>query len=476
MIAFCSLTGRSNTFGHNGPPMTRHGKSRLKSVAASTDCTVRSAHAFRVLQGSTITRWSIENFKSFRNKTDIEFAPVTVFAGANSSGKSTIIQSILLLKQTVQYAPATRALALNGPMLKLGKFNDVKNAASDQDFIGIGWEIELAESDKLLFRTALNTGFQPSRLWGRSSVSQIMGRFSWEVPADTDIGPAGLGTSEALLQLQPKLATSYLRVSSSEEPSEKNRFIVLERRALGSEIGDDSGFGYIVPEVDSASLQEMLATKPDGEIVGAAPRHFFPGQVLIKFDGAKEKAFRVALALCSEETYRYRLPNVATVKVPYEVIKLFQQKVPKDLGEAVASSVMRIGPDDLVTVENLSDALLRAMASIESHRIRSGRPEKFNFLDIRPQVTNHLFEYFEKQDDVQRDAVEPQIPRLIYEGAEQAAAYFIAAVRYLGPLRDEPRPIYPLEALANPTEVGYKGEHTAAVLELEVVPVSETGG
>jgi predicted ATPase len=36
----------------------------------------------------------------------------------------------------------------------------------------------------------------------------------------------------------------------------------------------------------------------------------------------------------------------------------------------------------------------------------------------------------------------------------------------LGPLRDEPKPIYPLEALANPTEVGYKGEHTAAVLHL----------
>jgi hypothetical protein len=65
--------------------MARYGKSRLKSVAASPDCTVRSAHAFSVLQGSMITRWSIENFKSFRNKTDIEFAPITVFAGANTS-------------------------------------------------------------------------------------------------------------------------------------------------------------------------------------------------------------------------------------------------------------------------------------------------------------------------------------------------------------------------------------------------------
>jgi predicted ATPase len=77
-----------------------------------------------------LKRWSIENFKSFRDKTDVELAPINVFAGANSSGKSTIIQSILLLKQTLQYAPANRAIALNGPILKLGTFEDVKNAGS----------------------------------------------------------------------------------------------------------------------------------------------------------------------------------------------------------------------------------------------------------------------------------------------------------------------------------------------------------
>ena len=57
-------------------------------------------------------------------------------------------------------------------------------------------------------------------------------------------------------------------------------------------------------------------------------------------------------------------------------------------------------------------------------------------------------------------------PASVGEGVQYAVQYFISSVRYLGPLRDEPRPVYPLEALANPTEVGYKGEHTAAVLNL----------
>jgi predicted ATPase len=92
-----------------------------------------------------ITKWSIQNFKSFRNRTDLELAPVTIFAGANSSGKSSIIQSLLLLKQTVQYAPPTRAMALNGPLVKLGAFSDVKNATSEGEFVGIAWELELLE-------------------------------------------------------------------------------------------------------------------------------------------------------------------------------------------------------------------------------------------------------------------------------------------------------------------------------------------
>jgi predicted ATPase len=62
--------------------------------------------------------------------------------------------------------------------------------------------------------------------------------------------------------------------------------------------------------------------------------------------------------------------------------------------------------------------------------------------------------------------VEFERPRLIYEAANLTREYFEHYVQYLGPLRDEPKPLYPLEALGKPTDVGYRGEHTAAVLHL----------
>ena len=48
-----------------------------------------------------ITRIAVEGFKSIVNRQEIEIAPLTILAGANSSGKSSIMQPLLMLKQTL---------------------------------------------------------------------------------------------------------------------------------------------------------------------------------------------------------------------------------------------------------------------------------------------------------------------------------------------------------------------------------------
>lgn len=47
-----------------------------------------------------LTRMKLGNFKSWQN-LDIELAPITVLFGTNSSGKSSVLQALLMLKQTV---------------------------------------------------------------------------------------------------------------------------------------------------------------------------------------------------------------------------------------------------------------------------------------------------------------------------------------------------------------------------------------
>lgn len=48
-----------------------------------------------------LTSILVENFKSFASRTTIPLAPLTIIFGANSAGKSTVIQTLMLLKQSV---------------------------------------------------------------------------------------------------------------------------------------------------------------------------------------------------------------------------------------------------------------------------------------------------------------------------------------------------------------------------------------
>jgi len=57
---------------------------------------------------------SVERFKSFEHNTRVEFAPLTIILGRNNSGKSTLIQSLLLLKQTLRDVNPEVMLRLDG--------------------------------------------------------------------------------------------------------------------------------------------------------------------------------------------------------------------------------------------------------------------------------------------------------------------------------------------------------------------------
>lgn len=69
----------------------------------------------------------LKNFKSWVDTGDIRLAPLTVFFGRNSSGKSTLLQAPLLLKQTAESLDSRQALRLQGPdtYVDLGSFRDV---------------------------------------------------------------------------------------------------------------------------------------------------------------------------------------------------------------------------------------------------------------------------------------------------------------------------------------------------------------
>jgi len=60
------------------------------------------------------TQLRIQNFKSWADTGEFRMAPLTGFFGTNSSGKTAILQFLLMLKQTVESSDRNRILHLGG--------------------------------------------------------------------------------------------------------------------------------------------------------------------------------------------------------------------------------------------------------------------------------------------------------------------------------------------------------------------------
>lgn len=67
----------------------------------------------------TLGAISVAGYKSLVNKQRIEIRPLTILAGANSGGKSSIMQPVLLLKQTIDAPYDPGSLLLGGPNVRL---------------------------------------------------------------------------------------------------------------------------------------------------------------------------------------------------------------------------------------------------------------------------------------------------------------------------------------------------------------------
>lgn len=74
---------------------------------------------------SGIQSIAIEGYKSLRTRKEISTPPLTVIAGVNSSGKSSIMQPLLLLKQTVDAAYDPGPLQLDGPNVSITSVDQI---------------------------------------------------------------------------------------------------------------------------------------------------------------------------------------------------------------------------------------------------------------------------------------------------------------------------------------------------------------
>jgi hypothetical protein len=99
-----------------------------------------------------ITGISVSGFKSLRAQQHIDIKPLTVIAGINSSGKSSIIQPLLLLKQTLEAPYDPGPLLLDGPNVSVTRIEQLLSRGQGRQAADRDFSVAFSVSDRLEVR------------------------------------------------------------------------------------------------------------------------------------------------------------------------------------------------------------------------------------------------------------------------------------------------------------------------------------
>src|SRR4051812_4348355 len=144
----------------------------------------------------SITEITVAGFKSINDEQTIDIRPLTILAGANSSGKSSIMQPVLLLKQTLEAPYAPGPLLLNGPNVKFSSAEQLLSRVGpgqSLDSFQVGMRAQSGDQFRTTFRKEHKTRFRIENM----DVSGHFGQFSvWPGMTEAEIIQAGMTGQE----------------------------------------------------------------------------------------------------------------------------------------------------------------------------------------------------------------------------------------------------------------------------------------
>lgn len=91
----------------------------------------------------------MKNFKSWKETGDVKLAPLTVFFGTNSSGKSSLLQMLLLLKQTTESSDRNLALKTGEGYVELGTPHEITYNETTEMCLSVEWSASTKNPLKL---------------------------------------------------------------------------------------------------------------------------------------------------------------------------------------------------------------------------------------------------------------------------------------------------------------------------------------
>ncbi len=403
-----------------------------------------------------LRRWVLENFKPINGVADLKLNSITLFAGLNSSGKSSVLQSILLVSQTLSNPNPDKPLILNGPIVQLGTFEGTLNERAAGKSLRLGFELCPSPARSHRLGGAGHRG--RSIMFPEHQLSAIRTSVSFSAAAQLSGAASGIDAvkvclSEATIEVDvidepgaPERRVSARVMPLSEEDEQAFLSDVVE--AYFQFVPYHAGSNYVSELVDTLSVRRMLTRL----------LHFLPHRLLRKFnvrDRRQEELMSLiefvfeGRAAGSERSHLHpRIIQILTHEPSQAFRKRLETIAAHEATEPVSGRTIADVLDwvrDLQEqrgtspgfVSSVKEAVISEFVAEKGGRPHGGAEYGLDSFSRSPVLT----------------------------ASEYTTDYFTTMIRYLGPLRADPQAAQGFAPSSEPDDVGFKGEYAASVFD-----------
>jgi len=425
----------------------------------------------RELVPGVVDEISIKNFKSVQ-EARVQLKPLTVIVGRNSSGKSSLIQSLLLSVQhlTNRYS-SDRKISLNQHLVRLGTFSQLHRHGAESPLTtvgiecrgGVGWSVDLSTDDSsdksrnadLAVTRGHYNGHRTKFSFELSEVRRPVVTFPAVLPGDT---PA---QKHEIFAAQYSLRVVRAPDSSLENISEATFPYVLLRDAASEQTAP-----IPLEEMDLLRVCSELLFSHASQTQSSSVKVKIKGKdvIVTKRVGGKSELWKVLEALLARILSEFDKSKIESCIESINALNELDDDSFEVFADFVHTLTFGFSIDDVLhkvssDLHRNLEHVKRYIASSSVAEIRQILSELWTADHFKVESPTVLVPItisgrFGDLDTINFDLI----------SFRKQLAYRLRNVYHVGPIRD---PESPADPISDPLYVGSKGEHTVEVLQRE---------
>ncbi|EHH2507864.1 TPA: DUF3696 domain-containing protein [Vibrio parahaemolyticus] len=397
----------------------------------------------------------VNNFKSLDFSESIDISPMSIFCGANSSGKSSFLQAILLLAQTSDTRFNGSSMLLNGKLVKLGGFNDIVSFGKENELIQLKADIEGNENsdiNRVIVSLDFGFGHEISEVQ-REQISPPIKNITFEIFSEKQSIPI-------IIDLSSTNKDGIFKVNNI------NRKDILIR-------GKDP-LDFDIKEIHLDGIK--------------------PEKCIIEYNSKKLEVSRSVDFLTDIKSHKFyyraqkEIFEKSIDKKIIESIKNIVLREQNNIRKKIKKNIEEESPHSLpnnISKELVFQMILRSQITIDADELNQliendtsisawveyvnslGKEQKRNLFSLitrnREEIISKTIGLNFKESDFETDIY---LPPLFLSLSRFINKNLSLGIKYIGPLRSKPKSVYPLTDINNTKDIGVKGEHSAAILHI----------